>query len=59
MLHNHPNSTVVQHFLTMMAVCHTVIPEKLPDSNRMIYHASSPGKENSFTYCERDFSTIY
>ena len=27
-----------------MAVCHTVVPERDPDDNSLIYQASSPGK---------------
>ena len=33
----------IDEFLTLMAVCHTVIPEKTTDSS-LIYQASSPGK---------------
>lgn len=39
-------SDMARQFLTMLAVCHTVIPdrdESRPDSS-IIYHAASPGK---------------
>ncbi|GAA6111613.1 phospholipid-transporting ATPase IB isoform X1 [Tachysurus ichikawai] len=37
---NHPTSPQICEFLTMMAVCHTVVPER--DDNQIIYQASSP-----------------
>ncbi|XP_026863862.1 phospholipid-transporting ATPase IB isoform X1 [Electrophorus electricus] len=37
---NHPTSPQICEFLTMMAVCHTVVPER--DVNQIIYQASSP-----------------
>ncbi|KAL0961560.1 hypothetical protein UPYG_G00355480 [Umbra pygmaea] len=40
---DHPTAAVIQDFLTMMAVCHTVVPEKTEDS--ILYQASSPGTE--------------
>uniref|UniRef100_A0A6Q2Y9F9 Phospholipid-transporting ATPase n=1 Tax=Esox lucius TaxID=8010 RepID=A0A6Q2Y9F9_ESOLU len=37
---NHPTSPQICDFLTMMAVCHTVVPER--EENQLIYQASSP-----------------
>ncbi|KAJ7989300.1 hypothetical protein DPEC_G00318050 [Dallia pectoralis] len=37
---DHPTAAVIQDFLTMMAVCHTAVPEKTGDS--ILYQASSP-----------------
>uniref|UniRef100_A0A7N6F634 Phospholipid-transporting ATPase n=1 Tax=Anabas testudineus TaxID=64144 RepID=A0A7N6F634_ANATE len=37
---NHPTSPQICEFLTMMAVCHTVVPER--EENQIIYQASSP-----------------
>ncbi|XP_076728866.2 phospholipid-transporting ATPase IB isoform X2 [Callospermophilus lateralis] len=37
---NHPTAPVIQEFLTLLAVCHTVVPEK--DGDEIIYQASSP-----------------
>ncbi|KAK3515534.1 hypothetical protein QTP70_024217, partial [Hemibagrus guttatus] len=37
---NHPTSPQICEFLTMMAVCHTVVPER--DGDQIIYQASSP-----------------
>ncbi|XP_061523084.1 phospholipid-transporting ATPase IB isoform X2 [Phycodurus eques] len=36
----HPTCPQICEFLTMMAVCHTVVPER--DNNQIIYQASSP-----------------
>ena len=33
----------IDEFLTLMAVCHTVIPERTSGSS-LVYQASSPGK---------------
>lgn len=35
-----PTSPQICEFLTMMAVCHTVVPER--EDNQIIYQASSP-----------------
>ncbi|XP_061569998.1 phospholipid-transporting ATPase IB isoform X4 [Cololabis saira] len=37
---NHPTSPQICEFLTMMAVCHTVVPER--EDNHIVYQASSP-----------------
>ncbi|KAJ8727263.1 hypothetical protein PYW08_015660 [Mythimna loreyi] len=37
---NHPTAPVIKEFLTMLAVCHTVIPERVGD--QLNYHAASP-----------------
>uniref|UniRef100_A0A3P9Q2U5 Phospholipid-transporting ATPase n=1 Tax=Poecilia reticulata TaxID=8081 RepID=A0A3P9Q2U5_POERE len=37
---NHPTSPQICEFLTMMAVCHTVVPER--EDDQIIYQASSP-----------------
>ncbi|KAG9283334.1 phospholipid-transporting ATPase IB isoform X1 [Astyanax mexicanus] len=37
---NHPTSPQICEFLTMMAVCHTVVPER--EEDQIIYQASSP-----------------
>lgn len=43
-LSNHSTQVYILEFLRMMSVCHTVIPEKIKNSEDMVYHASSPGK---------------
>ncbi|KAK2519105.1 Atp8a2 [Columba guinea] len=37
---NHPTAVHIQEFLTLLAVCHTVVPER--QGNKIIYQASSP-----------------
>ncbi|XP_053164052.1 phospholipid-transporting ATPase IB isoform X3 [Hemicordylus capensis] len=37
---DHPTATHIREFLTLLAVCHTVVPER--DGNTIIYQASSP-----------------
>ncbi|KAK0132802.1 Phospholipid-transporting ATPase IB [Merluccius polli] len=39
-IENHPTSPQICEFLTMMAVCHTVVPER--EQDQLIYQASSP-----------------
>lgn len=40
---NHPSGPAITEFLTLLAVCHTVIPETVEDSpGEIIYQASSP-----------------
>ncbi|KAI8876251.1 phospholipid-translocating P-type ATPase [Backusella circina FSU 941] len=39
---SHPNAGVIHEFLTLLATCHTVIPEIEEDSGEMTYQASSP-----------------
>lgn len=40
---DHPTAKVIRHFLTLLSVCHTVIPEKDHVTDKIVYHASSPG----------------
>ncbi|KAJ3109737.1 hypothetical protein HDU96_007113 [Phlyctochytrium bullatum] len=40
---NHPTGPVIKEFLTLLSVCHTVIPETFEDQpGKIIYQASSP-----------------
>uniref|UniRef100_A0A8C5UNE6 Phospholipid-transporting ATPase n=1 Tax=Microcebus murinus TaxID=30608 RepID=A0A8C5UNE6_MICMU len=39
---HHPSAACIQEFLTLLAVCHTVVPER--DGDNIIYQASSPGE---------------
>uniref|UniRef100_A0A8C1RAL2 Phospholipid-transporting ATPase n=1 Tax=Cyprinus carpio TaxID=7962 RepID=A0A8C1RAL2_CYPCA len=47
---NHPTSPQICEFLTMMAVCHTVVPER--EGNQIIFQASSPGIKTFFMVSE-------
>lgn len=36
---------MIREFLTLLAVCHTVVPERDPSNpDKIIYQAASPGK---------------
>ncbi|XP_037297496.1 probable phospholipid-transporting ATPase IA isoform X3 [Manduca sexta] len=37
---NHPTAPIIREFLTMLAICHTVIPERI--DGKINYHAASP-----------------
>lgn len=40
----HSNAPYIREFLTLLAVCHTVIPEKDDNQPELLhYHAASPG----------------
>ncbi|KAK3823106.1 MAG: hypothetical protein J3Q66DRAFT_330871 [Benniella sp.] len=42
-LRNHPTSNIIYEYLTLLAVCHTVIPERQEGNpNVIVYQASSP-----------------
>ncbi|KAI8364585.1 hypothetical protein BD560DRAFT_402805 [Blakeslea trispora] len=41
-LNTHSTANVINEFLTLLAVCHTVIPEKQEGADDIVYQASSP-----------------
>eukprot|EP00794_Sanderia_malayensis_P006961 gene6961-7746_t len=42
-LQSHPSGSIIREFLTLLAVCHTVIPERDPNNpDNIIYQAASP-----------------
>lgn len=41
-LKSHPTANVINEFLTLLATCHTVIPEAQEGSDEIAYQASSP-----------------
>ncbi|XP_078259186.1 phospholipid-transporting ATPase IB [Rhinoraja longicauda] len=43
-INGHPTSNEIQEFLIMMAICHTVVPEK--DGDDIVYQASSPDESS-------------
>ena len=46
---NHSNSPYIREFLTLLAVCHTVIPERDENNPGILnYHAASPGLKFKF-----------
>ncbi|GCB65294.1 hypothetical protein scyTo_0007683, partial [Scyliorhinus torazame] len=55
-LSEHPTSAEIREFLIMMAICHTVVPEK--DGDDINYQASSPD-ENSLVKAAKKFGFIF
>ncbi|XP_024859574.2 phospholipid-transporting ATPase IB isoform X2 [Kryptolebias marmoratus] len=53
---NHPTSPQICEFLTMMAVCHTVVPEM--EDNQIIYQASSPD-EGALVKAAKGFGFVF
>ncbi|KAK9469767.1 hypothetical protein V1512DRAFT_256974 [Lipomyces arxii] len=41
-LESHATKEVIHEFLTLLAACHTVIPERKPDEEKIKYQAASP-----------------
>ncbi|KAF2100737.1 putative phospholipid-transporting ATPase [Rhizodiscina lignyota] len=39
---NHPTREIIEQFLTLLSVCHTVIPERNEKSSKIKYQAASP-----------------
>lgn len=52
-INKHPSAAILEEFLILLAVCHTVIPEKL-SSGEIVYHAASPD-ENALVAGARRF----
>ncbi|KAL6969722.1 putative phospholipid-transporting ATPase 9 [Sarracenia purpurea var. burkii] len=50
---NEPNSSVVQKFLSLLAICHTAIPEVDVDTGKVSYEAESPD-EAAFVIAARE-----
>jgi phospholipid-transporting ATPase len=42
LIQRHPTANIIKDFMVLLAVCHTVIPEK-NDKGEIQYHAQSPG----------------
>ncbi len=41
-LRSHPSRSAIHHFLSLLAVCHTVIPERKDEKSEIRYQAASP-----------------
>lgn len=52
-VNKHPSADILDEFLTLLAVCHTVIPERM-ESGEVVYHAASPD-ENALVAGARRF----
>lgn len=57
LLNNHPTAPMIAEFLTLLAVCHTVIPEKREDGT-VGYHAASPD-ERALVYGAKSFGYVF
>ncbi|XP_036406934.1 probable phospholipid-transporting ATPase IA isoform X4 [Megalops cyprinoides] len=53
---NHPTAPVIQEFMTMMAVCHTAVPERT--DGKIVYQASSPD-EGALVRAARDLDFVF
>ncbi|XP_042189887.1 phospholipid-transporting ATPase IB isoform X3 [Callorhinchus milii] len=53
---NHPTSSQIQEFFIMMAICHTVVPER--DGDHITYQASSPD-ENALVKAAKAFGFVF
>lgn len=54
---NHENAAVIREFLTLLAICHTVIPEKNEEGG-IVYHAASPD-ERALVYGAEKFGYVF
>ncbi|KAJ8382527.1 hypothetical protein SKAU_G00033050 [Synaphobranchus kaupii] len=53
---DHPTASTILEFMTMMAVCHTAVPERTEDE--IIYQASSPD-EGALVRAARDLGFVF
>uniref|UniRef100_A0A8C9VDR3 Phospholipid-transporting ATPase n=1 Tax=Scleropages formosus TaxID=113540 RepID=A0A8C9VDR3_SCLFO len=53
---NHPTAPIILEFMTMMAVCHTAVPERTGD--KIIYQAASPD-EGALVRAARDLGFVF
>lgn len=58
LLNKHPSAAVIEEFLTLLAVCHTVIPERDPVSGEIVYHAASPD-ESALVAGARNYGYVF
>ncbi|XP_038106522.1 probable phospholipid-transporting ATPase IA isoform X6 [Culex quinquefasciatus] len=56
-MNNHHSAPVLREFLTLMAICHTVIPEK-SEADNIQYHAASPD-ERALVYGAKRFGYVF
>lgn len=56
-INKNSSAALIHEFLTLLAVCHTVIPEKMEDGT-IVYHAASPD-ERALVYGAQKFGYIF
>ncbi|XP_050297627.1 probable phospholipid-transporting ATPase IA isoform X3 [Anthonomus grandis grandis] len=54
---HHKDSELIRDLLVLLSVCHTVIPEKMPDGS-IVYHAASPD-ERALVYGAAKFGYVF
>ncbi|XP_044255942.1 phospholipid-transporting ATPase IA isoform X12 [Tribolium madens] len=54
---DHKNAPLIKELLVLLSVCHTVIPEKMPDGS-IVYHAASPD-ERALVYGACRFGYVF
>ncbi|XP_077289353.1 ATPase phospholipid transporting 8A1 isoform X2 [Arctopsyche grandis] len=57
LIQKHPTASVIREFMVLLAVCHTVIPEK-NDDLEINYHAASPD-ERALVYGAAKFGFVF
>ncbi|XP_041359163.1 probable phospholipid-transporting ATPase IA isoform X2 [Gigantopelta aegis] len=63
---NHVTASVIREYLVLLAICHTVVPERHPELNLITYQASSPdeaalveaAKKMGFVFTTRTPETV-
>lgn len=53
----HKNADQIKDLLVLLSVCHTVIPEQMPDGS-IVYHAASPD-ERALVYGAAKFGYVF
>ncbi|XP_039607305.1 phospholipid-transporting ATPase IA isoform X2 [Polypterus senegalus] len=53
---NHPTAAIILEFMTMMAVCHTAVPERADD--KIVYQAASPD-EGALVRAARNLGFVF
>ncbi|KAJ8934426.1 hypothetical protein NQ318_000643 [Aromia moschata] len=53
----HKNAELIRDLLVLLSVCHTVIPERMPDGT-VVYHAASPD-ERALVYGAAKFGYVF
>uniref|UniRef100_H0X7B0 Phospholipid-transporting ATPase n=1 Tax=Otolemur garnettii TaxID=30611 RepID=H0X7B0_OTOGA len=54
---NHPTAPIICEFLTMMAVCHTAVPER--EGDKIIYQAASPADEGALVRAAKQLNFVF
>ncbi|EFO26770.1 hypothetical protein LOAG_01717 [Loa loa] len=60
LINNADNAKAIREFLTLLAICHMIVPEKVTNSEKqkVVYHSPSPD-EKALVKCARDLKFIF